>query len=169
MGAAAGETWADFGAGEGTFTEALAALVGEEGTVVAVERDARALRSLETLARHSGRVVVAAGDFLHLEAIAELQEHRLDGALFANALHFVRSPERVLACVGTSLAPAGRIVVVEYDRTSANRWVPYPIPAEALDEVARRAGLTEPAVVSRRPSAYHREMYCALMQRRDAP
>jgi ubiquinone/menaquinone biosynthesis C-methylase UbiE len=169
VGPAAGATWADFGAGQGTFTEALAELVGDEGTVIAVEHDARALRSLTKLAAHGGRIVVAAGDFLHLEAIAELQEHWLDGALFANALHFVRSPDRVLARVATSLAPAGRIVVVEYDSASANRWVPHPIPAEALVEVARRAGLTEPAIVARRPSAYHREMYCALMQRSDVP
>jgi SAM-dependent methyltransferase len=167
LGEAADGEWADFGAGEGMFTEALAAILGDDGTVIAVERDPRAQRMLQRLAdgRVGGaRVVVAAGDFLHLEAIAELQETRLDGALFANSLHFVRTPELVLARIATWLRPKGRVVVVEYDRATPNRWVPYPLPPDRLDEVATLAGLAAPEVVARRPSAYHREMYCAVLQ-----
>ena len=41
-----GGTWADLGAGRGTFTRALARLLGAEGRVVAVERDPAAVRAL---------------------------------------------------------------------------------------------------------------------------
>jgi ubiquinone/menaquinone biosynthesis C-methylase UbiE len=172
LAAAEGETWADFGAGMGTFTEALAVLLGEAGTVIAVDNDDRALRALSRVAaasprENAARVVVAAGDFRELQAIPEINEHRLDGALFANALHFVRAPEEVLARVAGSLTANGRIIVIEYDRTRANRWVPYPMSAERLVDVARAAGLGEPRVVARRPSAYHREMYCALLRREE--
>ena len=40
-----GGTWADIGAGEGAFTLALADLLGPGGRIVAVDRDARALRA----------------------------------------------------------------------------------------------------------------------------
>ncbi|MGH7506495.1 MAG: class I SAM-dependent methyltransferase [Longimicrobiales bacterium] len=157
-------TWADFGAGRGTFTEALAAILGVDGRIVAVERDRRALASLERLRdrRVSGAAIeVAAGDFLKLDEIAELRDVVLDGALFANALHYVPEPERVLTSVAQLVRPGGRIVVIEYDRARSNRWVPYPLPVDRLRDVAMKAGLGAPHVVSRRPSAYQGAMYCA--------
>ena len=42
-----GGTWADIGAGEGAFTLALADLLGPGGRIVAVDRDAHALRTNE--------------------------------------------------------------------------------------------------------------------------
>jgi hypothetical protein len=59
--------------------------------------------------------------------------------------------------------PAGRIVVIEYDRDRPNPWVPHPLPFDRLADAARRAGLSVPEEVARRPSAYHREMYCAVL------
>jgi precorrin-6B methylase 2 len=41
------ETWADLGAGSGAFTQALASLVGPGAVIYALDRDERALRSLE--------------------------------------------------------------------------------------------------------------------------
>ena len=41
-----GPVWADMGAGSGTFTFALARLLGPEGRVVAVDREPAALESL---------------------------------------------------------------------------------------------------------------------------
>ena len=46
-----GGTWADIGAGEGAFTLALADLLGPGGRIVAVDRDARALRANEAAVR----------------------------------------------------------------------------------------------------------------------
>jgi precorrin-6B methylase 2 len=44
-----GETWADLGAGTGTFSKALAELVGPTGTVHAVDKDKHALSDLAWL------------------------------------------------------------------------------------------------------------------------
>lgn len=41
-----GGTWADLGAGDGTFTRALAGLLGPDGRIYAVDCDAKAVESL---------------------------------------------------------------------------------------------------------------------------
>jgi SAM-dependent methyltransferase len=163
-----GATWVDFGAGRGLFTAALAALLGEGGIVIAVDRDASAVRELHRLAQRAdgADIRVVAGDVLHLERIPELTATSLDGALFANVLHYVAEPERVLACVRNYLSPVARIIVIEYDRRSASRWVPHPLSSRALTSVARAAGLSAPLEVGRRPSRYQGELYCAVLHNR---
>jgi len=167
IGPAAGEPtgiWADFGAGQGLFSRALVRLLGDRGWVIAVDRDARAL---ETLRRHAARdgqaIETAVGDIRELGRIDAIDGVRLAGAVFANALHFVDGPADVLERLHESLDPGGRVIVIEYDRETANRWVPYPLPPGRLRRVAERAGYGPPEIVARRPSAYHREIYCALL------
>lgn len=158
-------TWADFGAGGGTFTEAIAELLGEDGRVIAIDRDRNALRQLRRLATHAGgaRIDIAKGDVQRLDAIPELDGQHLDGALFGNVLHYIAQPDIVLARVRELLRPQGRIVVVEYDRRSASRWVPHPLPLRELAAAARKAGLKEPEEIGRRKSRYQGELYCAAL------
>lgn len=162
-------TWADLGAGRGTFTEALATILGSRGTVIAVDRDREAVLALEQL-RDLGEgslaaVVAVHGDFQRPDGIPELRSAVLDGALFANALHFVPDAAAVLRRIAACIRPGGRLVVIEYDRTSANPWVPYPLPPARLRDVASAAGFPVAEVVARHPSRYHREMYCAVAER----
>jgi hypothetical protein len=56
-------------------------------------------------------------------------------------------------------------VIVEYDRRTANRWVPYPIPVDRLTELASSAALTDPRVVATRPSEYQGALYAAVATR----
>ncbi len=93
----------------------------------------------------------------------------IDGFLFANVLHFTRKPDAVLAQAASLLKPDGRVVVIEYERRMPNPWVPHPLPLARLAGIAARAGLTAPREVARRASAYHREMYCAVMTARTGP
>ncbi len=156
--------WADVGAGTGTFTRALAELIGEDGRVYAIDNDPRALRRLAREVAGAGRRVVAVqGDMTDLAAIRELNGVVLTGALFANALHFTDRPERVLSRTAERLGPDGRIVVIEYDRAEPNPWVPHPLPFDRLCEVARVAGLRAPERVAQRASRYHGRMYCAVL------
>ena len=159
--------WADIGAGTGTFSRALAELIGKGSTVFAIDSDAaavRALRRLEQSSAHAGAQIVSVrGDMLNLPAILELAGAVLAGALFANALHFTDVPERVLAQTAERLGPGGRIVVIEYDRREPNAWVPHPLPFDMLTHAARAAGIGVPERVARRPSRFHREMYCAVL------
>lgn len=169
----AASVWADFGAGRGTFTEALASILGREATVFAVDHDRESVRALEALrdlgAPGLATVVAVLGDFRRPELIDELRGRSLDGALFANALHFVPDAEAVLRRIVRWVRPGGRLVVIEYDRTSPNPWVPHPLPPAKLAEVAARVGLGAPREVARRASSYHREMYCAVLRVMDQP
>lgn len=164
-----GGAWADLGAGEGLFTRALAVLLGREGRVLAVERDPEALRALSVLEREAApdRAPVRAveGDFRDLASLGELARVSLDGALFANALHFAPDPEEVLEQAVLRLRAGGQVIVVEYDGRPASRWIPHPLPPDRLSAVAARLGLQPPEVVGERPSAYGGTMYCAALRR----
>lgn len=158
--------WAELGAGRGTFTAALATLLGARAEVIALDRDeaaVRALRALDTESNGRARVRAVHGDFTVPGDLAALGAP-LDGILFANALHFVPQPHHVLATAATHVLAGGRIVVIEYDRSRPNPWVPHPIPADGLAGILREAGLGAPAFVARRPSVWHHEMYCAWVE-----
>ena len=165
-----GGAWADFGAGTGTFTKALSAVLGAGSTVFAVDDDARAvrvLRELSTSMSGGARVIAVNADFAQPLVLPGLVpgQAQLDGILLANALHFVRDAERVLCELVQQLRPGGRVVVVEYDRRAASRWVPYPIPASLWPRLAESAGLTEPAITATRPSSYAGILYTGVATR----
>src|SRR4051812_34772734 len=81
--------WADFGAGSGTFTRALLALLPEGSSIIAVDRDTRAIATLHAMKSkepNAARVVAVQGDVERLDLIGEVANAVLDGALFANVL-----------------------------------------------------------------------------------
>jgi precorrin-6B methylase 2 len=161
--AAEGEAWADLGAGGGTFTRALATLVGPAGHVYAVDADAAALETIRRWADREGRsglVTALRGDVSRPLGLPPLH-----GAVMANVLHFVRDAAGALSTVAQQLRPGGRLVLVEYEGRRPSRWVPYPVSAARFRELAGDAGLSEPAVVATRPSAYGGALYVALATR----
>jgi len=158
--------WADFGAGDGTFTRALGRVLGPGARIYAVDRDPAALAILERGVENDGvNVIPVATDFARPFDLPGLGGTRLDGMLFANALHFLPHPETVLARLATWLRPGGRVVLVEYDRRAASRWVPYPIPVARLPALAAAAGLSTPVVTATRPSAFGGVLYVAVAER----
>ena len=158
--------WADLGAGNGLFTRALVHLLSAESHVIAVDSDPAAVAELARLAAGMSRVTAKPADF---SSAALTFEQPLDGILLANALHFVKEPGAVLARLVTLLRPGGRVVLVEYDRRSANRWVPYPIGISDLPKLAGAAGLEKFTVVERRPSNYEGIIYTAVASLPDEP
>jgi len=159
--------WADLGAGTGTFTRALTKVVGAGSTVYAVDQDTSAVRALRELSLPSSddvQVLAMNADFTHpldLHASGRGSDE-LDGILLANALHFVRDAEEVLARLVRHLRPGGRVVVVEYDRRDASEWVPYPIPLAHWPRLAASAGLTGARITATRPSSYAGVLYAAV-------
>ena len=160
-----GGRWADLGAGTGTFSRALATLLGPAGTVYAVDHDRRALAALGRpgdVPAGAATVVPVVADFTRPLALPAL-----DGALLANALHFVVDEDQaaVLGRVAALLRPGGALVLVEYERRAASRWVPYPIARARFAALAATAGLTAPAPLGERPSAYGGVLYAAVAHR----
>lgn len=161
-----GGAWADIGAGDGMFTRALVDLLGPNACVYAVDRDPDALTDLESWAsEHDANVIPVLADFTGPFELPGLEGAPLDGLILANALHFVREPERVLTQLASRVRPGGRVVVVEYDRRRPDRWVPFPIPSARLADLAPAAGLSMPIVTAARPSAYGGSLYAAFADR----
>ena len=155
-------TWADIGAGAGTFTRALLSLLGPGSRILAVDSDPAAITALSSV---SDGVIPVHADFARP---FELPETALVGMLFANALHFVPDAAEVLRRLVSLLEPRGRVVIVEYDRRAANPWVPHPIGSEQWPEIATFAGLANPRVTARRKSRHAGELYVATAERATA-
>lgn len=155
--------WADLGAGTGTFTRALAALLGPGAHLYAVDRDEHALRSIRTWADHTPgapSIRILTADFT-----TGLPLPPLDGIVLANALHFVRDQDAAMALAASYLRPGGRLVAIEYEGRSPSRWVPYPVSSTCFAEFAGGAGLHGPHVVATRPSTFGGSMYVAVAVR----
>jgi SAM-dependent methyltransferase len=163
-----GSTWADLGAGSGTFTVALASLLGPSGQVHAVERDPAGVVALRELAERArdddarATIIAIRADFTRTLTLPVL-----DGVLLANALHFVPAGEqsRVLGRIAGGVRPGGRVLVVEYEGRRPSRWVPFPISLSRLHEIARDAGLAPPTIVASHPSAFGGTIYAAYAER----
>ena len=156
--------WAELGAGAGTFTRALAALLSPGGEVFAVDRDPRAVATLAALRPEGARIIALRADFADRAAWDSLRLAALDGILLANALHFVADQETVLARLAAGLRPGGRLVIVEYEGRPASRWVPYPVSAARLADLLP-AGMSVPVLAGSRPSAFGGRMYAAWSER----
>src|SRR5256885_15346164 len=89
-----GGRWADLGAGEGAFTLALADLLGPEAHITAIDKDARALQSIE------GRFEIRVADFT---GPLDLQD--LDGVVMATSLPYVPDKQPVLEAEHPLLRP----------------------------------------------------------------
>jgi trans-aconitate methyltransferase len=155
-----GNTWADIGAGTGTFTRALRSLLPAGGSrVYAIDRDTSAI---EALAGIGEGVIPIQADFTDDLSLPE----PLDGLLLANALHFVPDAASVLGRLVKLMKQGGRVVIVEYDRRAANPWVPSPIASSKWPDLAREAGLVDPTITARRKSEYAGELYVAVAHRK---
>ena len=153
------QRWADLGAGNGFFTRALAAIIPKGSSVLAVDKD---LPSLSSIPWESKDVELLGhqGDFTSLS-----WGETFDGILMANALHYVRTQPDFLRKLKVKLSPQGRLLIVEYERTQANPWVPYPIAFEKLKEGANVAGFSGVEKLEETTSTYDRVMiYSACLK-----
>ena len=153
-----GEIWADLGAGSGTFTRALSELLGPDGRVLAVDRNAGALRQIG--AASPGGAVIGT---LHADFAEALTLPALDGLLLANSLQFVRQQVPVLRHHTGFLKSGGKALFLEYDTPRASPWNPYPLPFDRLAQIVAASGLGELLELTRRPSAFGgRELVLAV-------
>ena len=149
--------WADLGCGRGTFTRGLYDVLGASARIYAVDADAGAIADVKAWAEAEAPNVVALRD----DFTQPLELPPLDGLLLANALHFVKDQTTVLAQLVKLLKPGGRVVLIEYDKRSADRWLPYPIGIASLAVLANGAGLGRFTVAESRPSNYSGVIYAA--------
>lgn len=156
---APGGVWADFGAGTGAFTLALADLLGPGGTIHAIDLNGAALHSQQEAigARFpTTTVLYHVADFCQ-----PLDLPPLDGLVIANALHFQRQPGPVVHLLRGYLRTGGRFLIVEYNIERGNYAVPYPIPFSTWQKLAQAASFAHTTLLATRPSRFLREIYSA--------
>jgi len=160
-GIATGERWADVGAGSGAFTLALADLLGPGATVVALDRDARAIAM-------NAQAMAARFPGVEFETrVCDLTDPPdlgpLDGIVAANSLHFVPRDRQVdvVRRLAAFVRPGGRFLVVEYDADRGNPWVPHPFNFERWRRLAADAGLRDTERIGRVPSRFLGAIYAA--------
>ncbi len=155
LGLRSGGVVADVGAGEGYFSRHLAARVGAQGKVYAVDLDEKALASLQESAKAQGlsqvETVRGTADDPRLPASA------IDAALVVDSYHEFTAPDAMLERLHAALKPGGRLGLVEASDTLGRPRKEYGerhrIPAELLVEEAARHGFRlktfEPEIVQR--------------------
>ena len=84
----------------------------------------------------------------------------------ANSLHYVKNKLPFLKRVQSLLNDTARLILVEYDISQPNQWVPYPLSFDDLKQLSEDAGFVNLEKLSEHPSVYQRgNIYSAKLQR----
>jgi ubiquinone/menaquinone biosynthesis C-methylase UbiE len=146
------QRWADLGAGDGFFTRALASVIPKDSSVLAVDKNASSLKSIQDT---FGQIKV---ETRHADFTSLTWGEHFDGILMANALHYVGNQTEFLTKLKVKLSYSGRLVIVEYERRQVNPWVPYPIPLGKLQEIGAAAGFSSVEKLEETTSSYDNAM-----------
>lgn len=149
------KNWLDLGCGAGTFTYALAEVLNRESKIYALDQMPQKLEP------NWNNIPI---NFIQLDFITgRIELNEINGIMMANALHFVSEKE---AFINKLIAQFGMVtwLIVEYERVSANQWVPYPIPFYDLNELFLKTGYSKIEKTGMRKSAFGGEMYATYIQ-----
>ncbi len=150
-----GGVWADFGAGSGNFTRALRDLLGAEAIIYAIDHNVRALKQIQCA--HT----------IQADFTQPLDLPLLDGVLMANSLHFIREQAATLRQISDYLRPGGRLLIVEYAVSAPRSYIPYPVPFERFQSLAKEVGFSNSVQVgSRRSPTMRISMYAGAACKR---
>jgi len=118
LGVRDGAVIADWGAGGGRFTLAIAPNVGETGRVLAIDINRRMINRMRTSVE-SGATPGTVEPILCPPEGPDLADHSLDGVLMVDTYHEIEPLAAAMAKVRAALKPGGRLVVVDKWRASA--------------------------------------------------
>jgi 2-polyprenyl-3-methyl-5-hydroxy-6-metoxy-1,4-benzoquinol methylase len=150
--------WMDLGAGTGLFTTALASLLPSQSSILSIDKDEKALKSIKLKTGISLQIKVQ--DFTIIES-----HQQCDGILMANALHYVQHASVFLSKLKGMLKPDGQLIIVEYERRNANAWVPYPIDFKNLESIGNSVGFNSISKLVEVPSIYDAAtIYSAMLR-----
>lgn len=133
-----GQRIADLGAGSGLFTRPLAALVGADGVVYAIDIDADLLEHINETALENNLTNIQT-------VLASEQDPRIpdgvDLVLICDTLHQIDDPSIYLRGLTNYLRPSARIVVIDYENNWPLRFESSKYTLEDLDKWMTNAGL----------------------------
>ena len=111
---APGMTVAEIGAGTGYFSRRIAPVVGPTGKVLAVDIQPEMLELLREYTAREG--ITNVEPVLGTENDPRLPKGSVDRILLVDVYHEFQQPAEMLARMRESLAPGGRVILVEYRR-----------------------------------------------------
>ena len=148
--------WLDLGAGEGTFTKALAHLLPAGSEILAIDQSSSSLRKIPTHIA-STQISTHAGDFTEIpQGLSPV-----NGIMMANAIHYIREKEAFLSRWIEAPTAKPAFLIIEYDTHRSNSWVPYPISPQALEDLFASLGYQQFEKLGEIPSLYHNKIYAA--------
>jgi trans-aconitate methyltransferase len=160
IGDRSGQVWLDLGAGSGLFTQAIGSLLSA-GKIIAFDKDLRAMQAIPDTVGNV-QIEKRAADFTTFN----FQGLNADGILMANALHFVKDKVPFLKKLKSGLGERGVLVVVEYEMTKGNAWVPWPVGFEGLKTLIIESGFGGLKKIGTAESRFQKNgMYSALVEK----
>ncbi len=130
-----GDAVADLGAGTGYFSLPMARLVGDTGTVYAVDIQSEMLAIIGDRAASQG--ISNIETILATEKDPGLADGSIDMVLLVDAYHEFEWPWEIMSAVYESLIPGGKVVLIEY-RAEDRR-----VPIKRLHKMSERQARTE--------------------------
>jgi ubiquinone/menaquinone biosynthesis C-methylase UbiE len=141
--------WTDLGCGDGTFTLALQNILPEGSQITAVDKQTQKLP-----------VNFIKADFEK----DDLPLSGLDGILMANSFHYIPDKQKLIKKLEAYFASNPTFLIVEYDTTRANPWVPYPINYQNLQQLFTVLDYTSISKLAEAPSRFGGRIYSALIR-----
>ncbi len=150
--------WADLGCGDGFFTYVLAGMLPAKSKIYALDNQ---FQTLKKTTDHERQIIFQRTDFI----TDDLHLPVLNGILMANSLHYVANKDNFVDKISTFLKPDGMFIIIEYDTTRSNRWVPFPVDFKSLSKLFASKGYSDIQKIGERQSVYNREkMYACTIK-----
>jgi predicted methyltransferase len=167
LGAKAGHRVADIGCGYGYFTFRLAARVGADGKVYAVDIDEESIKKVRQ--RKELEKLDQVEPVLGESADPRLPKD-LDSVLIADTYHEFREYDRMMQAVFRALKPGGRLVIIDGEAPAGRPRTEYhrlhAIPAElAREEVARHGFVFKESRPGFYDTDYGKKMYFLIFEK----
>jgi ubiquinone/menaquinone biosynthesis C-methylase UbiE len=137
------QQWADLGCGDGLFSKALLTMLPEGSIVHAIDKTTQIFSE--------PNIKFQKLNFEKDELVLPL----LNGILMANSLHFIKDKIFLLRKLKNNLLPGGSFILIEYDLSVANRWVPYPLNYIAAIGLFKEAGFGSIEKIGERKSVFN--------------
>lgn len=137
-----GQIVVDLGAGGGFFSFLFSYVVGQSGTVYAVDTNKVFLEYIDIQAREKGRTNIQT---VHAtEQSIPLPKHSIDLVFVRNVYHHLSDRISYFAAVKELLRPQAIVTIIEYtrqgSRLSFHRRCGHNVPQEIIVDEMRRAG-----------------------------
>lgn len=130
-GLTAGQTVADFGAGSGYYTFAAGKIVGDQGSVLAVDVLEATLEHVSAEARLKGlrNIRTVRADLEQENSLATVPSGSVDMVVFANILHQIKNQKSIMAQAYRLLKTGGKLVLIEWNQSHS------PIGPPAIERI----------------------------------